>query len=115
VPLDGKLNSSSVVVGKMSFDRETNSWRASQCSEKGSDSLEEYNGLQRKRPALIAPLSTQSTLLPRVENGMVFDPVKMCWRGNNEDALVFSDEDSFEKEYSFVPCLVFIFFSGKFL
>jgi hypothetical protein len=28
----------------MSFDRETNSWRASQCSEKGSDSLEEYNG-----------------------------------------------------------------------
>jgi hypothetical protein len=47
-----------------------------------------------KRPSLITNIG--GSKVPQSIGGMVFDPVKMCWVGNDEEEDIFADfEDDF--------------------
>ncbi|KAI8808359.1 hypothetical protein BJ742DRAFT_756965 [Cladochytrium replicatum] len=52
----------------------------------------------QNRPALISSLGSGS--IPRVLGSMEFDPVKMCWKGNEEEKDVFADIDDDAKSIS---------------
>ena len=46
---------------------------------------------KQNRPALISNLTGYKTV--QKVGDMIFDPVKMCWIGNEEDVMIFGDEE----------------------
>ncbi|KAI8587477.1 hypothetical protein BDZ88DRAFT_239131 [Geranomyces variabilis] len=57
--------------------------------EGNEDALLEFDRASPSRPALITNVGGYK--LPQSVGGMVFDPVRMCWLGNDEDGDVFAD------------------------
>ncbi|KAJ3027387.1 UNVERIFIED_CONTAM: hypothetical protein HDU68_003900, partial [Siphonaria sp. JEL0065] len=85
------------VVGKMVYDPIQQKWTGNEESLLDFDKDSTGAGQSapptpqkpRTRPALIANKSGLSQI-PHVVGSMVFDPVKMCWVGNEEDIDVFA-------------------------
>lgn len=57
--------------------------------EGNEDVLLEFDRASPSRPALIT--NKGGYKMPQVVGGMVFDPTRMCWVGNEEEADVFAD------------------------
>eukprot|EP01134_Creolimax_fragrantissima_P006867 CFRG6867T1 len=80
------------IVGSMVYNPVTQSWEG---NEEALLDFDENRAPSNSRPipALIAPLGSSAACLPKIVNGMVFDPDRACWRGNEEDILDWSDSD----------------------
>ncbi|ORY46524.1 hypothetical protein BCR33DRAFT_130476 [Rhizoclosmatium globosum] len=87
------------VIGKMVYDPILQKWTGNEEAlldfdkeSSGAPSAPPSPQKPRHRPALITNRSGLSHI-PHVVGKMVFDPEKMCWVGNDEDADVFAGLD----------------------